>query len=99
MTNDPAVAGTSEPPESSHDAFHDIAGDAGEPDVEALEFGVEAFVVDAQQREHGRVEVVDADDALDGAVPELIRGAEGGAALHAAAGEEDAEAEDVMVAA
>ena len=56
-------------------------------------------MLDAHEGEHRGVEVVDVDDVLDGAVTELVRGPVDGAGFDATAGEEDAEAEDVVVAA
>lgn len=76
----------------------DVSGDAGETHVEALELRGEPVVVDAQQGEHGGVQVVDADGVLVGAVAELAGGVPGDPGLHASAGREDAEGEDVLPA-
>ena len=83
---------------SGEDAFDDFSGDAGEADVEALELGGEAMVVDAEEGEHGGVEVVDVDDVFDGAVAEFVGAAPGGAGFDAGTGHEEAEGEDVVVA-
>lgn len=56
-------------------------------------------MVDAEQVEHGGVEVMDADGILDSGVAEVVGGTVGDAWLDAAAGEEVREALDVVVAA
>ena len=54
-------------------------------------------MVDAQQRQHRRVEVMHAHDIFDGSVAEFVRAAPGHAGLDAAAGHEDAEGKNVMI--
>jgi len=61
--------------------------DAGEADVQALEFYAEAFVIDAEEVEHGGMEVGYFDWIFDGVVAEFVGGAVGGPALDAAAGQ------------
>ena len=56
-------------------------------------------MVDAQQVQHGRVQVVDFDSVIDDFVTPFVRGAVDRAGFHAAAGQPDAEAELVVVAA
>jgi phytoene dehydrogenase-like protein len=63
----------------------------------AVEKG-EAFVVEAEQMQNRRVQVVHRDDFLDGAVTELVGRAVGHAAAHAAACHPDGEALRIVVA-
>ena len=46
--------------------------DAGQSHVEPLELVSESLMVDSQQGQHGRVEVVDGDDIFDGVVAKLV---------------------------
>ena len=78
---------------------HHFAGDVGEAEVAAGVAVGEAFVVEAQQVEHGGVQVVDAHGVLDRAEPELVGGAMSHAAPDAATRQPDAEAVVVVVAA
>ena len=66
--------------------YHPRLLDPGELEVEALELVGEALVVDAEEVEHGGVEVVDGDGVPGDVVAEVVGGAPGGAALDAAAG-------------
>src|SRR6266404_20739 len=84
---------------SREDLVGDVSADVRETKIPALEFVCELFVIDAQEVEHGGVEVVDACDVLDGVVAQIVGGAELRAALDAAAGDEDGEALDVVIAA
>ena len=59
----------------------------------------EAFVVEAQQVEHGGVEVVDVDNILHGAKAEFIGGTVGVAASSAATGKPAGETVMIVVAA
>ena len=59
----------------------------------------EPFVVEAEQVQDRRVEVVDVDDLFDGLVAELVGGAEAEPALHAGAGEPGGKPLGVVVAA
>src|SRR4030095_9780024 len=77
----------------------DLAGDVRQADVEALELDGEPQVVDAQQMEDGRVQVVYVDDVFDRVVAEFIRCAVGQAAFDAAAAQEHRIAFHVVVAA
>jgi len=57
----------------------------------ALEFVGQAFVVDAEWVQHGRLEVVDVDGVFGGVVGEVVGLAEGEVAFDAAAGHPDRE--------
>ena len=46
---------------SGEDVLDDVAGHAGQPHVQPLELHGKPFVVHAEQVEHRRVEIVDAD--------------------------------------
>lgn len=61
---------------------------AAETRVETLELHREARVLDAEQPEDGRVQIVDVDDVLDGGVAQFVRRAVADAALDTAAGEQ-----------
>jgi hypothetical protein len=56
-------------------------------------------VIDAQQIEHGGVEIVDGDHLFDGGIAEVVGGAESGSALNAPAGQHKGKAFDVVIAA
>ena len=66
---------------SSDDLFHDVAVDVGEAEITAGVAVGEAFVVDAEEVEHGGVEVVDAHAVFNGFEPEIVGGAVNGAAF------------------
>ena len=66
--------------------------------VEALKFHLQLFVVDAEEVEHGGVQVADVDRVLDDVVAEVVSIAVVLAALDAAAGEPAGEAAGMMVA-
>src|SRR5207237_1328343 len=65
----------------------------------ALEAEGEFLVVEAQEMEDGRLEIVNVDSVLSREESELVAGADGGAGLNAAAGEPHGVGVDVMVAA
>jgi hypothetical protein len=81
-----------------HDILHHVTGDSGQPDVQPLKLFRESLVIDSHQREHRCVQVMDIDDVFHRAVAKFIRRAIGDAALYAAAGEKNAEAENVVIA-
>src|SRR4051794_4412457 len=81
------------------DRLDDFAGDIRQAEVSALRAVRELFVVDAAELEHGGVEVVDVDLVNLCAVAEFVGFAVGDAGLDAAAGHEEAECEDVVIAA
>src|SRR4051794_25000603 len=72
--------------ELRQDRFDDVAGDAGQADVEALELEREALVIDTEQMEHGGVKIVDADGVFFGRIPEFIGCSVSHAAADSAAG-------------
>src|SRR5439155_23101796 len=78
---------------------HHFAMHIRQAEVAALKAVRQSEVVDAEQMEHGGVQVVDGDDVFDGVVAELVGGAVGDAGPDAAAGQPDSEALDVVVAA
>ena len=73
--------------------------DVGEPLVAAVAGEGEALVVEAEQVQNRGMQVGDMAAVGDGVVAEVVGGAVGLAALDAAAGEPDAEAIGVVVAA
>ena len=84
---------------SGEEVADDAAADVGEAEVAAGVAVGEAFVIEAEEVEDGGVEVVDVDGVHGGAEAEFVGGSVGGAAFGAAAGEPDAEAVGVVVAA
>ncbi len=75
---------------SSQDPRNHLAVHVGQPHVAAAEAVGQSLVVDAQQMQHRRVQVVDLDLVFDGVVAVVVGGAVDGAALDAAAGQPDA---------
>ena len=71
----------------------------GQPVVAALEFVGEAFVVNAEEVQHGRLEIVDVDFVLDGVEAEFVARAVALAGLHAATRHPHRERVGMMVAA
>src|SRR5262245_54120067 len=83
---------------SSQQAANDFAVDVGEAEVAAGVAVGEAFVVDAEDVQQRRVEVVDGNAIVYGAEAELVCGAVADAALEAAAGHEHREPVRIVVA-
>ncbi len=71
----------------------------GQTEMAALDFIGQAFVVDAEQVQHRRLEIVDVDGVLGRVVGEVVGLAEREAAFDAAAGHPDREDVGVMVSA
>ncbi len=82
----------------SKDLSHHLAVNIGEPEVAALKAEGEFFVVDSQQVEEGRVDIVDVGAVLNGVEAEFVCGSYGDSGFGAAAGEPHGERVDVMVA-
>lgn len=72
--------------------------DVGEAVVAALGVEGEALVIEAEEVEHGGLNVVDVDRVFDDIETELIGGTDGLAAFNAAAGHPDGEGLRVVVA-
>src|SRR4051812_32758313 len=81
------------------DLRHDAAVHVRQAALDAVVVVAQALVIEAEEVEDGRVEVVDGRDPLDRLVAEVVGGAEAEAALHAGAGEPDGESVRVVVAA
>src|SRR3954451_1145022 len=81
------------------DRLDDLPRDVRQTVVPALEAVGQAFVVEAEQVEDGRLEVVDVDGVVADLVAEVVGAAVGGAGADAAAGHEEGEAVGVVVAA
>ena len=86
-------------PKSGQHAPNHMAMNIREPPRSAVVVVGEPFVVEAEQVEDGRVEVVDVDHVFDGLVAELVGGTEAEPMLDARAGEPGGEALGVVVAA
>src|SRR5438309_718816 len=84
---------------SGQDARDELAEDVGEAEAAALEFVDQLFVVDAQEFQDRRLEVVDVDGVLDDVVAEVVAGAVRNSRLDAGAGEPEREGVGMMVAA
>jgi len=82
----------------SKDAFDQVAVDVRQPMVAALIAEGQAAVVDAEQMQHRRVQVVDVDAILGDVVAEVVGRAVGIAGADAAAGQPEREAARMMVA-
>ena len=83
---------------SRQDLRDDVAFDVGQAEVAALELVGELFVVDPQQPQHRRVQVVHVDGILDDVVAELVGAADGHARLGAAAGQPHRERPRMVIA-
>src|SRR5437867_11840266 len=84
---------------SGDQAVDDVAVYVGEAEVAALELVDQLLVVDAQQAEHGGVEVMDVDGVFDDVVAVVVGLAVDQARFDPAAGGPEGEAAAVMVAA
>src|SRR5208282_1865855 len=89
---------TASPGPLSENILDRFAGYAGEPDVQALEFDRQFRVLDAEQSQHRRMEVVDIDRILDGGIPQFVRRAINHPGLGPAAAHPDAEPGVVVIA-
>ena len=78
--------------------MYDVAEDVGEAEVAAVVEVSEAFVIEAEEVQNGGVEIVGVHGVDAGFETDLIGGAVGDAAFHAAAGEEGGEGPVVMFA-
>ena len=74
-------------------------GDIGQSKITTAVTVRKLGVVDAEQVQNGRVDVVDVDGLVDGLEAEVVRGAVDGASLDAAAGESHREPERIVIAA
>src|SRR5262245_15766910 len=72
---------------SGQDVADDVAMDVGQAEVAALELVGQPLVLNAEQVQHGCVQVVNVHDVVLGVVPELVGRAVADAALDAAAGQ------------
>src|SRR5262245_36098131 len=79
--------------------FDDLSLHVREPKIPALETEGELGVLEAQQMQNGRVDVVHVRAGFDGAKTEFVRVTENLPRLHAAAGKPHRECFDVMIAA
>lgn len=84
---------------SGDDFFDYVAEDVGQAAGAAFEVVSQSLVVEAQQCEHGGVEVVDMNFSFGGSEAEFVCGSDGLPALHAAASHPDAEAVRAVVSA
>src|SRR5215470_10013440 len=84
---------------SGEDVLDDVSVDIGQAAVDAVVADGQLLVIDAEQVQDGRVQVVAVRLALGGLVAELVAGAVGHAGLDAGAGEPGDERPAVMVAA
>ena len=82
-----------------NDVMDYFAVDVGQAEVAAGVAVGEFFVVEAEELEHGGVEVVDVDTVLDGLESEFVGGAVDVSAFNAASGEPGGEAVVVVIAA
>jgi len=79
------------------DVVHDLALHVGQPEIAAGVVVGQLFVIEAEQLQHGGMEIVDVDGLVHGLKAELVGRAEDGAALDPAAGEPRGEAVVIVV--
>src|SRR5262245_19741985 len=84
---------------SRQDLVNHMPVDVGEPAVDAVVANAQSLVIDAEQVQNGRVQIVAVGLALDGPVAELVAGSVANAALDAGAGQPGDERPTVVVAA
>ena len=84
---------------SGNDFSDDIAGYVGETEVAPIVAIGQFFVIDAEQMQDGRVQIIDADAIDDGLVSEFVGLAVTGAGLDAATGEPGGESMRIVVSA
>src|SRR5262245_46931229 len=77
----------------------DVTVDVGETEVAAGVTEGEFFVIETEQRQNRRVQVVHVDIVLDGLETEFVRGAIHATAAHTAAGQPHGEAIMIVIAA
>src|SRR5438045_3815314 len=87
------------PPALSHDLFHQLAMNIGQPIVPAFVAVSQALVVDPEVLQQRRVEVMHAHGVFGDVVSEIIGLAMDIPGLEAAAGDPDGEALGMMIAA
>src|SRR5262245_19222608 len=86
-------------PRLHQDVLDDLAMNIGQAHVAAAETHRQALMVDTKQVQHGGVQVVDLDLIGDGLVAEFVGFSINRAALDAAAGQPNREAELIVIAA
>src|SRR5260370_12250464 len=94
----PARPKLRQPPGSCHDALDDFASDIGETKITAAVPISQPLMVEAQQRQDRRVQIMDMHFVLHGRGPELVGGSINAPAPYAAAGQARCKALAVMVA-
>src|SRR5439155_23958086 len=77
------------PAELRQQLRHQFAVHVRQPEVAALEAEREPFVIEAEQVQNGRLEIVDVNAVFGGGEAELIRGTDADAGFDAAAGQPD----------
>ena len=82
---------------SGQNVFYDISVHVGEAEVAAAVAVGELFVIEAQEVEHGGVEVVNMNPVLDGLEAKVVGSAVNVAAFHATAGHPGGEAVVVVI--
>lgn len=83
---------------SSHDLMNHRAMHVGELTFEAVVVVAEAVEVEAEEMQQSAVEFVDAADAIDGLIAEVVGGTVAEALLHTRSGEPRGEAFRIVVA-
>src|SRR5262249_30651563 len=84
---------------SCKQGFDDLARDVGETKIAALEAINQPTMVDPEEAQDCRMQIVDRHDVADGRVAEFVGGAGGDAPFDAPAGQPEGDAFDVVVAA
>src|SRR6266568_90603 len=78
--------------------LHDFSAHIGQPKIPARVAVSEFLVVEAQQVQHGRVQVMDMDEVLGRAIAELVSGAVNVSAFYSPAGQPDGESIMIVIA-
>lgn len=81
------------------DALDDVAMDVGEAEVASAVMEGELLVIESEQMEDGRVEIMHMNAIVDGFISKIVGGAVSHSAFDAAPGQPHGEAEAVMVSA
>src|SRR5439155_11441958 len=82
---------------SSENRLQNFAVHVGQPTFDAIVVIAQARMVEAEEVQHRRVEIVNRGDVFHGLVPEIVRRAVAEAALHAGAGQPNGETMRVVI--
>src|SRR5258708_3401581 len=84
---------------SCHHSFHDVSRNVGEPEIATVVTIGQFFVIEAQQGQNSRMQIMDVNFALDGSGAEFIGGAIDGATADATTRQDGGESLGIVIAA